>query len=80
MRIDNRYGDIRIDRAATLHARTSAGDITVRQVDEDAEAGTSYGKIRVGETAGALRLDSACGDITVQDAPARSGRPPSTAR
>ena len=29
MRIDNRYGDIRIDRAATLHARTSAGDVTV---------------------------------------------------
>jgi hypothetical protein len=41
VRIDNRYGDIRIDRAATLHARTSAGDITVAQVDEDGELATS---------------------------------------
>ena len=68
VRIDSRYGDLRIDRAANLHARTSAGDVTVRQVDEDADAGTRYGNIRVGEAAGALRLDSACGDITVQDA------------
>jgi hypothetical protein len=68
VRIDNRYGDIRIDRAATLHARTSAGDITVAQVDEDGELATSYGQIRVRDASGALRLDSACGDITVERA------------
>jgi DUF4097 and DUF4098 domain-containing protein YvlB len=68
VRIDNRYGDIRVDRASTLRARTSAGDITVGQVDEDGEAGTSYGEIRVREAAGSLRLDSACGDITVEHA------------
>ena len=73
VRIDNRYGDIRIDRAATLHARTSAGDITVGQVDGDADVGTSYGTIRVREAAGALRLDSACGDITVERALASVG-------
>src|SRR3954471_22711370 len=47
VRIDDRYGDIRIDRASTLSARTSAGDITVAQVDEEGEAATSYGEIRV---------------------------------
>jgi DUF4097 and DUF4098 domain-containing protein YvlB len=68
VRIDNRYGDIRIDRAATLHARTSAGDITVVEVDEDGELATAYGQIRVRDASGALRLDSACGDITVERA------------
>jgi DUF4097 and DUF4098 domain-containing protein YvlB len=68
VRIDNRYGDIRVDRASTLRARTSAGDITVTQVDEDGEASTSYGEIRVREATGTLRLDSACGDITVERA------------
>jgi DUF4097 and DUF4098 domain-containing protein YvlB len=73
VRIDNRYGDIRIDRSARLHARTSAGDITVAQVDEDGELSTSYGEIRVREATGALRLDSACGDITVERALASVG-------
>jgi DUF4097 and DUF4098 domain-containing protein YvlB len=68
VRIENRYGDIRIDRAATLRARTSAGDITVVQVDEDGEAGTSYGEIRIRNASGDVRLDSACGDITVEHA------------
>ena len=44
-----------------------------RQIDGDAEAGTSYGEIRVREAAGALRLDSACGDITVERALASVG-------
>jgi DUF4097 and DUF4098 domain-containing protein YvlB len=68
VRIDDRYGDIRVDRASTLRARTSAGDITVARVDGDGEAGTSYGEIRVREATGTLRLDSACGDITVERA------------
>jgi hypothetical protein len=68
VRSDNRYGDIRIDRAATLHARTSAGDVTVGQVDGDGELVTAYGQIRVRDASGALRLDSACGDITVERA------------
>jgi DUF4097 and DUF4098 domain-containing protein YvlB len=68
VRIDNRYGDIRVDRASTLRARTSAGDVTVGQLDEDGVASTSYGEIRVREAAGSLRLDSACGDITVERA------------
>jgi len=45
----------------------------VGQVDEDGEAGTSYGEIRVREAAGSLRLDSACGDITVERALASVG-------
>jgi DUF4097 and DUF4098 domain-containing protein YvlB len=73
VRIDNRYGDIRVDRASTLRARTSAGDITVTQVDEDGEATTSYGEIRIRDAAGSLRLDSACGDITVENALASVG-------
>jgi DUF4097 and DUF4098 domain-containing protein YvlB len=73
VRIDNRYGDIRVDRAATLRARTSAGDITVGSVENGGEAGTSYGEIRIRDAAGELRLDSACGDITVDRALASVG-------
>jgi DUF4097 and DUF4098 domain-containing protein YvlB len=73
VRIDNRYGDIRIERAARVHARTSAGDVSVGQVDEDGELSTSYGEIRVREASGTLRLDSACGDITVERALASVG-------
>jgi DUF4097 and DUF4098 domain-containing protein YvlB len=73
VRIDNRYGDIRIERAARVHARTSAGDVSVGQVDEDGELSTSYGAIRVREASGTLRLDSACGDITVERALASVG-------
>jgi DUF4097 and DUF4098 domain-containing protein YvlB len=73
VRIDNRYGDIRVDRAATLRARTSAGDITVGSVTDGGEAGTSYGEIRIRDAAGELRLDSACGDITVDRALASVG-------
>jgi DUF4097 and DUF4098 domain-containing protein YvlB len=73
VRIDNRYGDIRVDRAGTLRAHTSAGDITVAHVDRDAEAATSYGEIRVRSASGDLRLDSACGDITVERALASVG-------
>jgi DUF4097 and DUF4098 domain-containing protein YvlB len=68
VRIDDRYGDIRIEQATAVHARTSAGDITVAQVDEDGELATSYGEIRVRQATGSLRLDSACGDITVDRA------------
>ena len=65
VRVDTRYGDIRVEHAASLHARTTAGDVTVAIVDGAADAATSYGGIRVREAAGDLRLDSACGDIDV---------------
>ena len=65
VRIDNRYGDIRIDRAATCTParrpvtspwRTSTG--TARPAPRTGRSGSA-------EAAGTLRLDSACGDITV---------------
>lgn len=73
VRIDNRYGDISVDRAATLRAHTSAGNITVGSVADGGEAGTSYGEIRIRDAAGDLRLDSACGDIMVDRALASVG-------
>jgi DUF4097 and DUF4098 domain-containing protein YvlB len=73
VRIDTKYGNIRIERAASLHARTSAGDISVSAVDGAADAATSYGGIRVREAGGDLRLDSACGDIDVDLALASVG-------
>ena len=73
VRIDNRYGDITVNAAATLRARTSAGNITVGSLADGGEAGTSYGEIRIRDAAGELRLDSACGDITVERAVASVG-------
>ena len=74
VRIDDRYGDIRIDRAATLHARTSAGDITVGA----GRRGRRGRHLLRGDPGPArrpapLRLDSACGDITVERALASVG-------
>ena len=68
VRIDTKYGDIHIERTASLHARTTAGDISVSAVDGAGDAGTAYGGIRVREAGGDLRLDSACGDIDVDRA------------
>jgi DUF4097 and DUF4098 domain-containing protein YvlB len=66
--VNCRYGDIRIDRTATVHASTATGDISVDLVDGSAEASTAYGGIRIGRAVGELRLTSACGDITVDQA------------
>jgi DUF4097 and DUF4098 domain-containing protein YvlB len=68
VRVETKYGDIHIERTASLHARTTAGDISVTAVDGVGNAGTAYGGIRIREAGGDLRLDSACGDIDVDRA------------
>ena len=63
-----RYGDIRIDRTGTVRASTASGDVSVHQVEGEAEASTAYGEVRIGSATGNLRLHSSCGDITVDEA------------
>jgi DUF4097 and DUF4098 domain-containing protein YvlB len=65
VRIDTRYGDVHVDRSSGARVRTSAGEISIAEIDGAAEASTSYGEIRIGRAGGDLRLESACGDISV---------------
>ncbi|SFF35539.1 DUF4097 family beta strand repeat-containing protein [Blastococcus tunisiensis] len=66
--LESKHGDLRLDDAGSLRARTSSGDISVAVVDGDTEAITSYGDVRVGETGGPSRLGTGYGDVTVDRA------------
>lgn len=66
--LESRHGDLRLDRAGSLRARTSSGDISVSAIEGETEATTSYGDIRVGEAAGPARLGTGYGDVTVDRA------------
>jgi hypothetical protein len=68
VRIACRYGDVRVDRARSVRATTSAGDVSVGTVDDKVEATTAYGGVRVGDAGGDLRLDTSCGDVSVERA------------
>ncbi|WP_116449968.1 DUF4097 family beta strand repeat-containing protein [Blastococcus litoris] len=66
--LESKYGDLRLDQAGSLRARTSSGDITASAVDGEAEVHTAYGDVRVGETGGPARLETGYGDIRVDRA------------
>jgi DUF4097 and DUF4098 domain-containing protein YvlB len=66
--LESTYGDLRLDQAGALRARTTSGGITAGAVDGETEAHTSYGNVRVGQTAGPARLVTGYGDVTVDRA------------
>ncbi|WP_089404634.1 DUF4097 family beta strand repeat-containing protein [Geodermatophilus saharensis] len=66
--LETRYGDLRLDTATRLRARTSSGGVTAGAVDGDAVVHTAYGDVRVGRTDGDARLQTSCGDVTVDRA------------
>jgi DUF4097 and DUF4098 domain-containing protein YvlB len=66
--LDSKYGDLRLERAGSLHARTSSGNISAAAVEGETEATTSYGDVRIGETAGPARLGTGYGDVRVDRA------------
>ena len=66
--LESKYGDLRLETAGSLRARTASGDITAAAVDGETSAHTSYGDVRVGETAGRARLETGYGDISVDRA------------
>jgi ethanolamine utilization microcompartment shell protein EutS len=68
VRVICKYGDVRVERARSLRAETSAGDVHVGTVDRRAEAATAYGSIRVADAGGDLRADTSCGDVAVERA------------
>jgi DUF4097 and DUF4098 domain-containing protein YvlB len=68
VRTATKYGDLRVDLAASARLRTSAGDIGIGEVAGSAEVTTAYGGIRVGRATGDLHLDTAYGDISVDGA------------
>jgi DUF4097 and DUF4098 domain-containing protein YvlB len=66
--LESKYGDLRLERAGTLRARTSSGDITATAVEGEAEVSTAYGDVRVGEAAGPTRMETGYGDIRLDRA------------
>ncbi|MGY1742524.1 MULTISPECIES: DUF4097 family beta strand repeat-containing protein [unclassified Blastococcus] len=66
--LQSRHGDLRLDRAGSLRARTSSGNVSAAAVGGETEVSTSYGNVRVGETAGPARLGTGYGDVTVDRA------------
>lgn len=68
MDLESKHGDLRLDQAGSLRARTSSGNVSVSAVEGEAEVTTAYGNVRVGETAGPSRLGTGYGDVTVDRA------------
>ena len=66
--LEGKHGDLRLDHAGSLRARTSSGNISGTSVDGETDASTSYGNVRLGETAGPARLGTGYGDVTVDRA------------
>ena len=66
--LESKYGDLRLERAGSLRARTSSGDVTAAAVDGETEVNTSYGDVRVGEATGPARLETGYGDIRLDRA------------
>jgi DUF4097 and DUF4098 domain-containing protein YvlB len=66
--LESKHGDLRLDRAGSLRARTSSGNISAAAIEGEADATTSYGNVRVGEATGPARLGTGYGDITVDRA------------
>ena len=66
--LESKHGDLRLEHAGSLRARTSSGNISATAVEGETEATTSYGNVRVGESAGPARLGTGYGDVTVDRA------------
>jgi DUF4097 and DUF4098 domain-containing protein YvlB len=66
--LESRHGDLRLDQAGSLHARTASGNISAAAVEGETEATTSYGNVRLGVTTGPARLGTGYGDVTVDRA------------
>ncbi|CAA9213232.1 MAG: hypothetical protein AVDCRST_MAG57-193 [uncultured Blastococcus sp.] len=66
--LESKHGNLRLERAGSLRARTSSGNVSAATVDGESEVTTSYGNVRVGETAGPARLGTGYGDVTVDRA------------
>jgi DUF4097 and DUF4098 domain-containing protein YvlB len=66
--LDSKYGDLRLERAGSLRARTASGNVSASAVDGETDVTTSYGNVRVGEVSGPARLGTGYGDVTVDRA------------
>ncbi|MCZ2857877.1 DUF4097 family beta strand repeat-containing protein [Blastococcus sp. VKM Ac-2987] len=66
--LESRHGGIRLEQAGRLRARSSSGNISAAAVTGETDASTSYGDVRIGETAGPARLETGYGNVTVDRA------------
>ena len=66
--LESKHGDLRLERAGSLRARTSSGNVSAAAVEGETEVTTAYGNVRVGEAGGPARLGTGYGDVTVDRA------------
>ncbi len=66
--LECKHGAVRLDQAGTLRARSTSGNLSADTVDGQTEMTTSYGEVRIGETAGPARLETGYGNVTVDRA------------
>ena len=66
--LECKHGGVRLERAASLRARSSSGHVSAGAVEGGTDATTAYGDVRVGETGGPSRLETGYGDVTVDRA------------
>ncbi|NEK86497.1 DUF4097 family beta strand repeat protein [Blastococcus saxobsidens] len=66
--LECKHGAVRLDEAGSLRARSSSGNISADTVDGRTEVTTSYGEVRIGETAGPAHLETGYGNVTVDRA------------
>ena len=58
-------GNIEVDHSGPVHLRMSAGHVTVRRVDGDADVSTSTGRIRIGDVDGAVETRNLNGSTDI---------------
>jgi DUF4097 and DUF4098 domain-containing protein YvlB len=63
--VSSASGDVAIEHAAELSARTASGDLACRSVDGDATVTTASGDARLDAIAGSAELSTASGDVAV---------------
>jgi DUF4097 and DUF4098 domain-containing protein YvlB len=66
--LECKHGAVRVDRAGSLRARSSSGNLSAGTVEGPTEMTTSYGEVRLGETAGPARLETGYGNVTADRA------------
>jgi DUF4097 and DUF4098 domain-containing protein YvlB len=58
-------GNVELDRTGPLHLRTGAGNVTVAEVDGDAEISTASGTVRIGAIDGGAVVKNSNGPTTI---------------
>ena len=66
VKVDNDYGDTKIEKASVLTINEDCGDVVITKTN-DATVKNSYGDIEIKEVTNYLHLENDCGDIEINN-------------